>query len=502
MEKRVKGVLPMDRSEQRVSPSLSENLIYFRNSFAESSDFLAREFQLNGTDGCVFSMDNLVDKQTVAQSILNPLLSAPILELSPMQKFKAISTRVLSTVDQRQIYTYGEVLNYLMSGFVILALDGCDVMLAIGVQGFPYRTVGEADELMQNGSKEGFTEVLPINLSMIRRRMKTPNLKFETMQIGSESNTMVCLCYLQHRVAPELLRKLKQNLNQVDLKTLLSGEYLRPWLERPSVFSSIGETDRPDTLCGKITEGRVAILVDGTPQVLIVPFLFIENFQTFDDYTHRPFYATTVRWIKYFAFFISTFLPGLFVAAATFTPAMIPPTLLGKIAQAEAQTPFTIFVEILLLNFIYEIMREAGLRVPKNLSHSVSIVGALVIGNAAVNSGLIGAPTLMVIALTALSSYVTPKIYEPLSFLRLLFILVGGIIGVGGILIGFAIILINMCAKSSYGVPVTAPVSPFSPKSMRDVLFRSNWKVLAKPPMEVQDLPGSDVTVKHPNNEG
>lgn len=484
---------------EQLSASLQENLIYFRGAFDESSDFLVREFRLGNTNACLFTIDNLVDKQTVAQSILNPLMSAPLLDPDPLKKMKTIRDNILSTVDQRLVYTKAEVLALIMSGFAVLALDGCNAMLAMGVQGFPYRTIGESDELMQNGSREGFVEVLQINLSMIRRRVKNPNLKFETMTIGSESKTLVSLCYLRDRVSPQALRLLKQNLSAVDLKMLQAADYLLPYLEKPSIFSGIGETDRPDTLCGKISEGRIAILVDGTPHILIVPYLFIENFQTFDDYAYRPFYATMVRWIRYLSFFIATFLPGMFVAAATYTPSLIPPVLLGKIAQAEAATPFTIFAEILLLNFIYEIMRESGLRVPKSLSHAVSIVGALVIGDAAVNSGLIGAPSLMVIALTALASYVTPKVYEPLSFLRLLFILTGGLIGMSGILIGLSIVLVNMCAKSVYKVPITAPISPFSLKSMRDVLFRASWKQMAKDPVQVQNMPGSGVTIKNDN---
>ncbi len=485
--------------EEQFSTALQENLIYFRGAFDESSDFLVRELQLGSTKACLFTIDNLVDKQTVAQSILNPLMSAPLLDPDPLEKMKTIRDRVLSTVDQRLVYTKSEVQALIMSGFAVLALDGCRAMLAMGVQGFPYRTIGESDELMQNGSREGFVEVLQINLSMIRRRVKNPNLKFETITIGSESKTLVSLCYLRDRVSPQTLRLLKQNLHAVDLKMLQAADYLLPYLEKPSVFSGIGETDRPDTLCGKISEGRIAILVDGTPHTLIVPYLFIENFQTFDDYAYRPFYATMVRWIKYLSFLIATFLPGMFVAAATYTPSLIPPVLLGKIAQAEAETPFTIFAEILLLNFIYEIMRESGLRVPKSLSHAVSIVGALVIGDAAVNSGLIGAPSLMVIALTALASYVTPKVYEPLSFLRLLFILTGGLIGMSAILIGFSIVLVNMCAKSVYKVPITAPISPFSLKSMRDVLFRASWKHMEKDPVQVQNMPGSGITIKNDN---
>lgn len=475
-----------------LSPSLQENLISFRKEFNETSDFLTRSFRLHGTDACLMTMDNLVDKMVIAQSILNPLLSAPLLELDPNQKLTAIQN-LLSTVDQRQVSTTEEVFQFLMSGFAILALDGCDRMLVLGVQGFPYRSVGESTELMQNGSKEGFCEVLQINLSMLRRRIKNPTLKFETMVLGSESRTMISLCYLQNRVSPEMLRLLRSNLQAVDLKLLLAAEYLIPYLEQASIFSSIGETDRPDTVCGKLEEGRVAILVDGTPHALIVPYLFLENFQTADDYAYRPFFATMIRWIKYLSFFISVFLPGIYVAAATYTPELIPPALLGKIAQAESETPFTIFAEVLLLNFIYEIMREAGLRVPKILSHAVGIVGALVIGDAAVNSGLIGAPTLMVIALTALTSYVTPKIYEPLSLLRLILILVGGLIGLGGILVGFGMILVTLCAKTIYQIPSMAPISPFSRNSMRDVLFRAGWRHLSRRTARIQALNGSDL---------
>ena len=324
--------------------------------------------------------------------------------------------------------------------------------------------------------------------------MKTPALKFEKMEVGSLSKTSVALCYLQDVVSLEVLEEVRANIHKIKLETVLAAGYLSPFLEKKSLFNGVGLSERPDTVCGKITEGRIAIIVDGTPNVMIVPHLFIENFQSFDDYAIRPFYATFTRWLKFIAFFLAMFLPGFYVATITFHPELLPETMLVKIAQAEASTPFPILVEAIVIHLIYEIMREAGLRVPRPLSHAVSIVGALVIGDTAVSSGLIGAPTLLIVALTALSSYVTPNLYEPIAVARFLFIIIGGTVGLWGITLGLGFVAINICAESVYKIPFSTPVSPFSFHSMRDTLIRAGWKTLGKDTETVQNMPGSNVS--------
>ena len=256
-----------------------------------------------------------------------------------------------------------------------------------------------------------------------------------------------------------------------------------------SFFSSVGFSERPDTVCGKIAEGRIAILVDGTPTALIVPYLFIEYFQTIDDYAERPYFATLTRWLKYLSFFIATLLPGLYVALAVFNPEVFPDRLISKIAYSIAGTPFPLMLETLIIHFIYEIMREAGLRLPRPLGHAVSIVGGLVIGETAVNAGLIGAPTLMVVALTAISSYVIPNLYEPTAILRLIFILVGGILGIWGVMLLFSVLIVNICSKSNFGIPFVSPIAPFDFYSMRDVITRVSWKTLSKKNKTIQNMP-------------
>ena len=383
-----------------------------------------------------------------------------------------------------------------MSGFAVIAVDGYDQMLAIGIQGFSFRGISEpTSEVMQTGSKEGFVEAMRINMTMVRRRIKNPKLKFETMTVGGISKTDICLCYITGLVSNKILEEIRSRINKIDLDTLLASGYMTPYLEREgdlSLFSSVGNSERPDTVCAKIAEGRVAVLIDGTPNALITPYLFVEYFQTLDDYSERPYFATLTRWLKYLSFFIATLLPGLYVAIATFHPEFFSGELLNKIAKAVATTPFSLMVETLLIHFIYEIMREAGLRLPRPLGHAVSIVGALVIGETAVSAGLIGAPTLMVVALTAISSYVIPSLYEPIAILRMIFILAGGLMGIWGIMIVFCIVLINVCAKSNYGVPFTAPLSPFSMFSMRDVLVRAGWKTLSKKSSNIKNMPGTN----------
>lgn len=481
------------QEQEFLSGNLMVDKKYFQTLFVNAMDLMVRDLEMGGKKACLLSVEGLINKQIVTLSILNPLLQATLPEAESEQLLDYLETVVLGAADQTRKHKMADLLDMLMSGFSVLLLDGAKEALVFGVQGFQMRGVQEPqNEVMQRGSKDGFTESFQINISMIRRRMKTPSLKFEKHITGSRSRTPVVICYLEGVASETVLQKVREKLSSCDLKTTLGAGYLSGFLEKPGIFSGTGLTERPDVVCGKIEEGRVAVLVDGTPSVLLVPFLFVENFQTMDDYLTRPFYATFVRWVRYLAFFISIFLPGLYVAITTHHPELLPESLLLKIAEAEAQTPFPVMLETLILYFMYEIMREAGLRAPRVLSTTVSIVGGLVIGETAVSAGLVSAPSLLVVALTAISGYASPRLYEPLALLRLGFLLVGNFLGVWGVMIGFVFLLLEVCGQDSFGVPMLSPVAPFSPRlSMRDVFARFGWKRLSKRESRVQDMPGS-----------
>ncbi len=478
---------------EKVSEALSENKEYLQSEFKNSMDFMMRELDLSGTGAALFALDGLVSKQIITLSILNPLMEAGELPGRGAEQLRHIERAVLGAVEQKHESKMDQILLLLMSGFAVLIIDGCSEALVFGVQGFESRGPDEPqNEVMQRGAKDGFNESYQNNMAMIRRRMKTSSLKFEKAEVGGQSHTPLALCYLEGTVSPEILEQVRERLKAYDLNTALGAGYLTSFLERGGVFSGVGMTERPDVVCGKLEEGRIAILVEGTPSAIIVPFLFVENFQTLDDYLTRPFYGTFIRWLKYAAFFLSTFLPGLYVAIATHHPEMLPEALLLKISESESQTPFPVMAETLILYFLYEVLREAGLRAPKSLSATVSIVGGLVIGDTAVSAGLVSAPSLMVVALTAIAGYAVPRLYEPLALLRLAFLLAGNFLGVWGVMIGLVLLLMDLCGTDSFGVPLMSPVAPYNGRlAFRDVLVRAGWRRLAKGSANVQDMPGS-----------
>ena len=413
-------------AERRLSENLEVNEEYFRGRFAGTMDLMVRRVELGGRGAALFAVDGLVNKEAITFSVLGPLLRERAYPKGPQEMLDYVEGRVLSTVDVKRETRLEALLTLLMSGFVLLCLEGCAGGLVCGVQGFAYRGPQEPqNEVMQRGAKDGFTESNQLNMAMVRRRMKNPALKFEALQVGTRSHTPVALAYLEGVASPAIVKQVRQRLQNCPLKRAGAG-YLTAFLERGRVFSGVGQSERPDVVCGKLEEGRVAVLVEGTPSVLLVPFLFVENFQTLDDYLARPFYGTFIRWLKYLAFFLSAFLPGLYVAVVLHHPEMLPESLLLKIAQAQAQTPLPVLPETLLLTFFYEVLREAGLRAPRSLSATVSIVGGLVMGDTAVAAGLVSAPSLLVVALTAVAGYAVPRLYEPLSLLRVGFFGPGG----------------------------------------------------------------------------
>ena len=480
--------------------SINEIKFGLQSQFDDSADLNVRVFTLKSAlkiQAAVITMEGLVDKEQLSQSVLNPLLTFDYGARDSAAVSATAYSSVMASSDVIKLSSADEIVTYITSGFAVLMIDGAEELYAVGVQGYSFRGVSEPEsEVVQRGSREGFTEPLRVNMSMIRRRMKTPDLKFEQMTVGTDSKTQLMICYLQSQVSLDLLNKLKNRLTGCNLETVLASGYLSDYLEdngSGSLFSGVGISERPDTVCGKLTEGRIAIIVDGTPAVMIVPHLFVEEFQSVDDYSNRTYYAAFIRLMKYLSFFVSVFLPGLYVALAQFHPEYFPTWLLINTSESLAQTPFPVTAEVLAITVVYEIMKEAGLRIPKSLGHAVSIVGALVIGDSAVNAGIISASTLMVVATAAICGYVTSPLYPPIMMLRLLFIVVGGFTGLWGITLATAVVLIGMCAKTSLGVPYLSSLSPFSLRRMRDVFIRAGWRQLSKHTIRVQKFPETEV---------
>lgn len=478
--------------EKNLLKDLSGNTVNLKMLMSDTSDLIIKHAVLCGVNICVIFCEGMASTDTISTLVYNPIsIFRDEKKLKPDELMQKLQNEILLAGEQKNAETYDELMKLIMSGFVAIMVDGVATCTTIGIQGYKSRGVEEpSTHANLRGSREGFIEVIRTNISMVRRRMKTPDLVFDMMTLGQTSNTDVCLCYLKGKASQELIDKTKEQLSGIPLNFILEGGYIQPFLDTNDdlLFSEVGVTERPDTLCAKLYEGRVGVIVDGTPFALFIPHLFIENFQTVDDYSERPAYATMIRWLRYFAYFITILLPGFYVALANFNPELIPNALLINLSASVQTTPYPLMAECLIIHIVYEIMREAGIRLPSNVGHAVSIVGGLVIGEIVVSAGLVGAPLVLIVAVSAITSFVVPDLYESIAILRFVFIFAGGMWGLFGLTIAGAAVLVKICSVSVKGVPYTAPVTPFTPAAMRDVLVRMGWKSMAKKDVKIDTL--------------
>ena len=463
--------------------------------FGNTVDFYAKDICICGFACCICMFEGLSGIERLWNMLLESLAKPEAAPATPEALFAFLQEKSDLPLESQPAGDLDTVRVRLTSGASVVLIDGCRRALVLSTQSMQYRSVQEpSGESNLRGSREGFTEPLRVNISLVRRLIRTDALKVETLFAGRRTRTEIALLYDPALVPPKLLEVVRARVQAAQLPFVFDTGYLAPFLQKGafSFFPAVGYTERPDTAAAKICEGKLVVMANGTPFALIAPYLFSENFQSMDDYAQKAYFASCIRLLKYAAFFIAVMLPGLFVSAADFVPELLPAQLLYKVAAAEQGTPLPLFAEMLLVNFLLEIVREAGLRMPKPIGHSVGLVAALIVGDAAVSAGLLGTPTVITGALTAICSFVVPSLYEPVIVLRVLFILAGGLLGPLGIVTVLLCMLLGMCDLRAFGVPYTAPLSPFSKAALRDGVLRSTWQRLARADFTLQDLPQAE----------
>ena len=469
--------------------SLEKSIDTIKRISDGSSDVLINRFVTGGISCALICCEGMVSASVITELIFEPVTDIPQKKDAP-ELFHYISEELLLSTDRPGVRDYPTLFRLIHSGFAVLIAEGMDCGLGFGVQGYASRGVQEpSGEGNIMGAHEGFTETVRTNMSQLRRRLKSPELVMEMMIKGSKSNTDICLCYMKDRVPSELMARIRRSLDRADLEAVLTTGYLRPFTEerRYRIFNTTGTTERPDVLCSKLIEGRAAILVDGIPYAIVIPRLFCENFQTLDDYAYKPYYAVFIRWLKYSAFLLAVLLPAVYTAIVMYHPELLNSTLLMILVDAEKEAPLSILTEALFVLLMYEIIREAGVRLPKPTGGAVSIISGLIIGDAAVKSGLVSTPLLTVTALAVLGGLVVPDIAPQITVLRFLFLLSGGIFGLFGISLLSCAVLANVCASENYGFPYTAPFSPFRASGMADTAVREGIEKLQSRGFTVED---------------
>lgn len=478
-----------------ISKHLKDNTELIKKLTSGSADLVIREISVNGIRCAAVAAEGMVNSFYYSSIITYNLCSVNFGGVSsPGELFEHLYDYKVISPDEKIFRTLDDLFAFIYSGFGVILVDGVSAGIAFGAQGFNFRSVNTptTDENIK-GSKEGFTEAIKINQTLIRRRIKSPELVFESVKAGNISRTDCAIVYMSSCVSEKFLDKVRKKLSETDLDMVLESGSIKMMLTtKPlSLFSEIGSTERPDTLAKKLYEGKIGIMIDGTPFVLIVPFLFAEHFHSLDDFAYKAIYSNFIRFLKFTAFAVSFLLPGLYVAVATFHPGILADSFQSRIMEAEQATPYSFLLEALLIHFAYEIMREAGLRLPKEIGHAVSIVGGLIIGDAAVSAGIASAPMVIVAALAAISAFVVPALMDSLVILRFLLIFLGGFLGMYGIALGIILVCVNICAKTVFGVPYSSSISPSSMRTFTSFLYKSPKQQFASPKVpKVYEMPG------------
>lgn len=481
--------------EKLLSKSLDENEKSLKEVMGLSSDIIFRPLNIGSgwhTRALLIFVDGMVDRSIINQDIIKPLLyDIQLLNdkgILDSRDFYKIENSLISVGEVKMVKSIMEATDACLNGNTILLLDGHPHAFSISSKGWEARGIEEPKtQPVVRGPHEGFNENIQANVVLVRRRVKDPNLVVEYLTLGKKTGTALALMYIKDVVNPPLLEEVKKRLDSINTDTILESGYIEQFIEDAplSPFSTIANTERPDSLAAKILEGRIAIFVDGTPFVLTVPMLFIEGFQVAEDYYSRPFYVSVVRSLRFISFLISVVLPGFYVAVSSFHQNFIPTPLLLTMAEAREGTPFPAIVEALLMGVIFEILREAGIRLPRPVGNAISIVGALVIGESAVTAGLIGAPMVIVVSLTAIASFVVPVHADVGALLRVFTLILAGSLGAFGLLIVFLGVLIHLVSLRSFGTPYLSPLAPLNSGVLKDIFVRAPLWTMDKRPSSI-----------------
>lgn len=465
-----------------------------------SADVVCREFWFgeSRTRAYFCFIDGLDDKPLIDEYILKSLLvNLNFIEQQPdlpgnIDRFSEIQHHILNALELSESNSFDEIVGGALAGNTILLVDGCNRAFIISAKGGKYRNVEETQtEVGIRGPRDGFNEILRVNTSLVRRKLKNPNLIFESFRLGRQTHTDVEIAYIKGIANNKIIEEVRRRLNRIDTDTVLESGYIEQFIEDAplSPFSTIRNTERPDKVAAKLLEGRVAIFCDGTPFVLTVPHLFIENFQVPEDYYARSFLGSFLRLLRYLAYFITMMLPALYVALETYNQDMIPTVLLITAASARETTPFPAFLETVIMIVTFEMLRESGVRLPRQVGQAVSIVGALVIGEAAVRAGLVSAPLIIITAVMGVASFMVPALLDSVIIFRFFLLFCAASFGLFGICVGVLFILGYMCSLRSFGVPYLAPLAPMIRSDLKDSVIRLPlWLMKLRP----QSLKGSN----------
>ncbi len=473
----------------KLENSLEKNIDLFRRIFNKDATVVFRKFfnkNCKDIEFCAIFIDDMIDKTMVNEFVIKP--SMDIVFIEPKEGLNladVIYTQVLPICDVKKTNMIDPLITRLTSGDTILLIGDADEALYFNTRGYETRAISEAlSEKTVRGPKQGFVENLGTNLTLVRRKIKSSALKFMFLELGTQSKTSVCVFYMENIVSEEILDEVLNRLDKIKIDGVLDSGYLQELIKDApySPYETVGHTERPDIVTSKVLEGRVGILCDGSPFALYAPFIFQEYFQDPEDYYNNYLFASFNRLIRWLGFLLSTSVPAIYVALVTFHQELLPTPLLLSISASRQGTPFPTMLEAILMLLTFEILREAGLRIPTNIGPTVSLVGALVLGQAAVDARLISAPMVIVAAVTGITSFLIPKMQAGLIVPRIVFLLMAGFLGMYGYLIGAMGVALHLMSIRSFSIPYMLSQGALNAEQQKDLLIRAPLRKMDRRP--------------------
>ena len=449
-----------NKREREGTLLLTEEVI---RTFRSAGDLSVRKVKKGSAVYTLLFLEGMTDKKAIHDYILSPLLAA---------QGAAALKNLLTGGKPTELYDETGAVNALLNGFAVIG-DG-ETWYSVAVQNGAGRDVGEpATETVIRGSREGFTENAQTNAALIRRRLRSSRLKYEEMRIGELSQTQVILMWIDGIVNEKVLAELRARLKNVKTDVVFDSGELETRLQdgKSPLLPTVGNSERPDRVAAKLSEGRVAVIVSGSPVVLTVPYVFTESLQSTEDYSKSPFFASFLRLLRLSGLLVSVLLPAVFIALLFFHQTAIPLSLLETIAEAREGIPFSPFAETLFILLAFETVREVGIRMPRAVGNAVSLAAALVLGDSAVKAGIASTPVLIAAAMASIGSFIVPPMMNAVTAVRILLLFAARTAGFYGLYLVSAVLLIRLLAKSSFGIPYLSPLAPLSPTGIGDAVL-------------------------------
>ena len=460
-----------------------------------SCDVVFHRTNLGGTAALVVYVEELCDKDIFSKDVLPNVIKAKTHDPEKLaQKLPFASISVVNSV--------GDAVNDILYGNALLFFDKKTAALSFDLKKYEGRSVAEPPtSAVMKGPREGFTEDVRTNLSLVRKRLKTEHLRFDEVVSGRLSKTRIAIAYLDNVADDKIVRKVTERVKAIDIDAVTDSSYVAKLIveHKASLFKQVGTTEKPDVLCAKLCEGRVGIIVDGSPIVITVPYFLIEDFQSSEDYFQNGYHANLARFLRVVSIAFSVLLPCVFVSAQLFHLQIIPLNFLLTIVNSIKGIPLSPSAEMFFTLLVFEILNEASIRMPKYVGMALSVVGALVLGDTAVRAGIVSTPTIMIMALSGIALYTVPELVDSLAFLRLVFLFVGGSVGGYGIILACAFIALYTVSLENFDVPVLAPFAPLVGSDLKDGVYMTFLHNMTKRPLSLK--PKNKIRMKKVENE-